>query len=100
MPYIIITPAVVILTYFLTVNEGFIISFLWTAGIIWSGALIFTGVMQVHNYSFRQSVKNIFLTLFFMVLALVVVAMLYLVWNKVTEFAGEIISEVSYRVKK
>lgn len=100
MPYILISPAVIILTYCLTLNEAFIINVLWTIGIVWAGALIFVGVIHVHNYSFRQTIKNILLTLFFMILALVVVAMLYLVWNKVDEFIGEIVSEVTYRVQK
>lgn len=100
LPYIIITPVVILLTYCLTLNEAFIINVIWTVGIIWSGCLIFIGVIHVHNYSFGQTVKNILLTLFFMILALVVVAMMYLVWNKVADFIKEVASEVAYRVQK
>ena len=53
----------------------------------------------MHNYTFKQTVKNVLLTLFFAIVALILVAILYLVWDKVIEFIGEVISEVEYRVQ-
>ncbi len=95
-PYVVITPFVIVLSYILTRNEGFIISFLWLTGVIWSGVLLFVGVKETQNYSARETVKNIFLTLFFMVMVVVAFCILYLIWNKLIIFVGEWLGEVEY----
>lgn len=97
IPYIIIAPITVALSYVLSANEGFILDLIYAIGIAWSAALVFLGIMQIHNYNFKQTVKNILLTLFFMILALVVVAIMYLVWDKAVMFANEVITEAIYR---
>ena len=66
---------------------------------IWSAALLVLSILNIHNYTLKQTVKNILLTLFFAIIALVLVAILYLVWDKVIGFVREVISEVSYRVQ-
>lgn len=100
LPYIIITPLNIGLSYVLTLNEAFIINVLSIAAVVWSAVLVFIGIMHIHNYSFKQTVKNVVLTVLFMILALVVIAIIYLVWNKVFDFISSLISEVSYRAKK
>ncbi len=98
-PYIVITPFVVAFTYVLTQNEGFLISFTWTIALVWAAVLIFIGLNETHNYSFGETVKNVLLTLFFMVIAVVAIAVLYLLWVQVITFIQDIIQEVAYRVQ-
>ncbi len=99
VPYIILSLASIGCSYLFTLNEGFLLKLVWAVGVSWSGVLLFLGIMHTHNYSFGQTIKNILLTLAFAVVALVVVAILYLVWDKVIVFANEVISEVIYRVQ-
>ena len=99
VPYMIMAPIAIVLSYVLTQNEAFLITLVWYIGILWSAALVILSILNVHNYTFKQTVKNLLLTLFFAIVALILVAILYLVWDKFIEFIGEVISEVEYRVQ-
>ena len=99
VPYMTMAPIAIVLSYVLTQNEAFLITLVWYIGILWSAALVILSILNVHNYTFKQTVKNVLLTLFFAIVALILVAILYLVWDKVIEFIGEVISEVEYRVQ-
>lgn len=98
-PYMIITPFVVGSTYVLTQNEAFLVTLAWTIALLWSAALIFIGLNETHNYSFTETLKNVILTLFFMVIAVIAMAVLYLLWVQVITFFQDVIQEVSYRVQ-
>ncbi len=98
-PYMVITPFVVASTYVLTQNEGFLVTLGWTIAVVWSAVLIFIGLTETHNYSFGDTIKNVLLTLFFMVIAIIAVAVLYLLWVQVFTFVQDIIMEVAYRVQ-
>lgn len=98
-PYIVITPFVVAFSYVLTLNEAFLIEFGWTIGLFWSMALIFIGLNETHNYSFRETVKNVLLTVFFMIIAVIAIAVLYLLWVQVLTFFEDLLLEVQYRVE-
>ena len=99
VPYMIMAPIAIVLSYVLTQNEAFLITLVWYIGILWSAALVILSILNVHNYTFKQTVKNVLLTLFFAIVALILVAILDLVWDKIIEFIGEVISEVEYRVQ-
>lgn len=98
-PYLVITPFIVASTYVLTQNEGFLVSFGWTIAVVWSAVLIFIGLTETHNYSFGDTLKNVLLTLFFMVIAVIAVAVLYLLWVQVVTFVQDVFMEVAYRVQ-
>lgn len=99
-PYIVITPFIVLSSYVLTENEAFLIHFAWLIAIIWSAVLIFIGLREIHNYTGRETVKNILLTLFFMVIAIILIAVLYLLWAQAAAFVRDIWLEVVYRVQQ
>lgn len=96
-PYIFITPFVIASTYVLTLNEAFIVTLASTVAIGWSAILIFLSVIEIHNYSLWNAIKNVLLTAFFMVMAVVVVAILYLIWGQVIDFIKTLWAEVKYR---
>lgn len=98
-PYIVITPFVVAATYVLTLNEGFLVEFGWMIALIWSLALILIGLNETHNYSFRETIKNVLLTVFFMIIAVIAIAVLYLLWAQVLTFFEDLLLEVQYRVQ-
>lgn len=97
-PYIIVTPFIVALTYALTLNEAFLITFPWTVTLIWLFVVLFITISETHAYSFKATVKNLLLTIFFMLVCVVVIALVYIFWKQIIIFAGKIIGEVSYRV--
>ena len=87
-------------THFLTENEAFIIHFAWLVALVWSGVLIFIGLRETHRYTGRETVKNLMLTLFFMLIAIILMAVLYLLWQQVYAFLRDIVLEVIYRVQQ
>lgn len=97
-PYLLFTPAAVICTYVLSLNESFIVTILWLMGVVWTGVLLFIAVMEIHNYTFGEVVKNILLILFFMIMAVITFVILYLIWTQVVAFVGNFISEGVYRI--
>lgn len=99
-PYLVMTPFIVGSTYILTQNEGFLVSLAWTIAVVWSGALVFIGLTETHNYSFGDTVKNVLLTLFFIVIAIIAAAVLYLLWVQVITFVQDVALEVAYRVQQ
>lgn len=99
-PYLVMTPFIVGSTYILTQNEGFLVSLAWTIAIVWSGALVFIGLTETHNYSFGDTVKNVLLTLFFIVIAIIAAAVMYLLWVQVITFVQDVAMEVAYRVQQ
>lgn len=99
-PYMVISPITIVLGYVLSLNEGFIIYLLSLLGIVWSAVNLFIGVIEIHAYTFREAVKNVLLTLFFIVIAIIVVAMMVLIWSKVADFFDQFWGEVRFHVNK
>ena len=98
VPYVILAPIVIASTYVLTLNEAVIVHYLWAIAIIWSAALICISVKEIHNYTVKETVKIILLTFFFMIMAVIVSVILFLIGQQVVIFVQDIISEVTYHV--
>lgn len=98
VPYAVIGPIVIVSTYVLTLNEAVIVHYLWAIAIIWSAALICISVREIHNYTLKETVKIILLTLFFMIMAVIVCVILFLIGQQVVIFIQDIINEVTYHV--
>jgi len=96
-PYTIAAPFILILTYILTLNEAFYINFAWYLSLAWSVVLIFLGIMEIHNYTFKEALKNVLITIFFMAMAITAFAVLYIIWGQVVDFLNQLIGEVTYR---
>ena len=99
VPYILIGPFVIIATYIFTLNEAIIIQLLWYVAIGWSAVLLVLSVKEVHNYNLKETVKIILLTLFFMIMAIIVCVIIFLIAQQTFIFLKDIINEVSYRAK-
>lgn len=98
-PYILIMPFVIAATYVLTLNEVFLITLPTVVAVGWSGIYLFMGVFYTHNYTFKETIKIILLTVFFMLMAVVVVAIMYLVWGQVINFIETVWAEIMYRIQ-
>lgn len=81
----------------LTMNESFIYSFMIQVFILWSIFLLFFMVKDIHNYEFGETIKNIFITLFTMVIIVLLIFIVYLLLTQLFDFIAEIISEVTTR---
>ncbi len=97
-PYITFTPVIFVLSYMVTNNEMFLIQItqlvMWT----WVAVLAFIGIKEVNNYSVKETVKVIALTLFTILIVALLVFIIYVLWAQVIEFVMAIIGEVVYRL--
>ncbi len=97
-PYWMFTLIKVAVSYGLTNNEAFILTLLSIIGIAFAAVLVFIGLIETHNYSFKETVKNIVLTVLAMILAIVAVAIIYLIWTQLISFIQSVFVEVTYIV--
>lgn len=97
-PYILGCPAVLLLTYVLTNNEGFVITLAHAVLLCWSGINLFLSTMEIHNYKIRETAMNILIILFFIAMAIVACVILYLIWLSVWEYVSQVLGEVRFRV--
>ena len=100
LPYVFGAFIIILLSHVLTGNEAFIINFGWTAVLIWTALDIFAVNRELQNYGFSESVKNTFLTFFFMIMTIVAIAILVILGSQLTSFLNTLFNEVVYRVGK
>lgn len=98
MPYILLTPICFILSHVLTKNEQFLITLTQILMYGWTGILVIMGIKEVNNYTPKETIKIILLTLFTILIMALLVFIIYILWAQVFEFISAIFGEVVYRL--
>jgi len=93
-PFLLASVPIIFLSMILTQNESFVYSLVISVSIVWTVLLQFIMVKEIQDYSIRDTVKNIVLTVFGGVVVVFVVFVLYLLLQQVYEFAKDIIWEL------
>ncbi|MBP5331988.1 MAG: YIP1 family protein [Lachnospiraceae bacterium] len=78
--------AIVILSYGMTYNESFILTIILVISIIWSCVSLFCGLMNVHDYSFGETVKSFIMTFFFMLVAVIIALIVTIMFEQLINF--------------
>lgn len=97
-PMIIFKPCMWIVSQFVTYNEYFIIEFANVFMFAWIVILVFITIMEVNNYSFKQTVKIIVLTAFAAFIFIVVIFIMYVLVSQMVNFVVSLYGEVVYRI--
>lgn len=97
-PYLLFGPVVLVSTYVFTQNEAFVFTFFHTVLLTWCVVNLFIATMEVHNYLLKETIINILIILFFIVMAVLACIILYLIWLSVWDYVAQIAGEVKYRV--
>ncbi len=97
-PYIVLMPLIYILSHVLTNNEFFLTTMLSILTYGWIAVIAFIGLKEVNNFTFWQTVKVIFLTLFAALILALLIFIIYVLWAQVFNFIGAIIGEGVYRL--
>ncbi|MEQ6377850.1 hypothetical protein RZN25_13600 [Bacillaceae bacterium S4-13-56] len=97
-PVIIFILPVSIISNALTYNEAFIYTFAMQVMIMLSIVYLFITIKEIHDYTFWGTVRNILITLFGMFLTVLVVFVLYVLFDQLFDFVSSIIQEVILRV--
>jgi len=82
------------LSHVVTDNEVFLIQFGSAFGFIYTGAILWLGLQEMHNYSFGQTLKSVIITGLFMLVGLVVIFNVSILGNEVSQFFESVWREV------
>ena len=63
----------------------------------WSAILFVMMVQEMHNYSFKETVKNLLITLCTICLFLLIGFIVYLLYGQLRDFVVSIVQEVAIR---
>ena len=94
IPVFVILPIMVLVSNVLTYNEQFIYQFAFTIMIAWSTILLFFSVKDTHNYTVKETIYNIIMTVLMMIVMIIIVIMVYMMMMQVVEFIGDLFKEV------
>ncbi len=81
----------------LTLNEIFIYTFSRDFIYAWCALMLVIMVMEIHNYSFAETLRNIALTLFTMLMFLLTAYIFFVLFNQLADFIRAIVQEVGLR---
>lgn len=98
--FIIFMPLVIALSYVVTLNEAFILSFSTLIIWVWCAIILFLGLKEIHNYEIKEVIKNILLSLFLIFVTIIIFSIIYMLWDQLIEFVYTFIKEVTYNVSK
>jgi hypothetical protein len=97
-PYVIINIFLIILSQFITFNEGAVYWVLAGFAVLWSGILILAGMMMIHDYSLTKAVFSSLLTVVGMgIMVFIFVIFFSLVSDSIAYFVS-LYKEILFRV--
>jgi sugar lactone lactonase YvrE len=96
-PVAVFSVPLILLSNALSGMEGVIYSALRTLPVLWSGALIFIGIKEVHDYEIGVTVKNLLLTVFLAICAAVLFIIVYGLSDQLFGFITSLVGEVRIR---
>lgn len=97
-PFLVFSVPITLLSNLLTLNESFVYVFSTQIMMAWSLLNLVLMIKEIHQYSVSETVRNILLTLFGMVILVLVVFILYVLLDQVYNFIYSIVQEVMHRV--
>jgi len=81
------------LSFVLTYNEAFFLNLLMIVGAGWSFINVFSGMIEIHDYTARQTIKSLLMTVLFTVIIAVVIIILVMMWEQLYMFLEALIKE-------
>jgi tetratricopeptide (TPR) repeat protein len=97
-PFIVFSIPITLISNVLTYNEAFVYLFSIRIIYAWCLIILFFMIKEIHNYTVSDTIRNILLTLFGMVIMLLVVFIVFVLIDQVYDFVYSIIKEVVLRV--
>lgn len=98
LPYVVLTPINFILSHVLTNNEQFLVTLVNVIIYAWVLILAVLAIKEVNNYTAKETVKIIFLTIFTILIVALLIFIIYVLWAQVFEFISAVFGEVVYRL--
>jgi tetratricopeptide (TPR) repeat protein len=96
-PYFMIKPFVIVFSNFLTFNEVYLLNFTNFFTYSWVAILIFLMVKEINDYSVKETIKVLFLTLFTILIGVLLIFIVYVLISQMLQFFISIFNEGVYR---
>ena len=96
-PLLLLKPAVILMTNVLTYNEAFFIHMTNFVAYGWTGILLYLSIMYLNDYTGKKTMKVIILTLFTALIAVALLFVVYVLISQFADFSKSIYGEVVYR---
>ncbi len=97
IPYIISILVNTVLSNFLTLDEGMILSIVSIIGMVWTGMLLIVGLSQIHQYYIGKTVLTTIFSVFAMIIIAVLAFLLFSLVQQVLYFITSIVEELRLR---
>lgn len=97
-PYIVFMPIIFCISHVITYNEVFFVDFAYLFMFVWIAVLGFISIREINNYSVKETVKIIGLTVFTILIAVLLAFIIYVLWAQVFDFIQSIAGEVVYKI--
>ena len=96
-PVVLFLPWLIIFSNFATIDESYLIYTVLGILLLLCAVYIVLAIIEVQQYTFRQSLFNVLVTLFFMAVLVFAISISYLLLKQVIDFIVSIITEVNLR---
>lgn len=97
-PYLTFMPFIFVLSHVVTNNELFFVQFASLVMMTWIGVLLFLSIKEINNYTVKETVKIIGLTVFTILIACLLAFIIYVLWSQVFDFIQSLFREAVYRI--
>jgi len=91
VPYILFTNVA-------TQNESVLVDLFSGVMIVWTAILVFLAIKEIHNYEIGETVKNLLMTAFAMLILVLIAFILYVFGSQLADFVLSWLKEVANRV--
>ncbi len=97
-PYLVFMPFIFAISHVITYNESFFVTFTSLFMWVWIAILVFISIREINNYTIKETVKIIGLTVFTILIALLLAFILYVLGSQVIDFVQSIFREAVYKI--
>lgn len=97
-PYLVFMPVIFAISHAVTYNEAFFVEFASVFMFVWIAILLFISIREINNYTIKETVKIIGLTVFTILIALLLAFIIYVLWAQVFDFIQSLFGEVVYKI--
>ena len=98
IPYLITQGIKIILTNVLVPSEIVFIQIITVIGIVWTVAVLFLGMMTIHEFSVGKTIWSLLLTLLGMVVIVFLLILLYSLLQQLVNFISSVYKEIIFRI--
>ncbi len=97
-PYILLQIPMVIMSNFVTADEGVFYTLMDSMSLLWSGALILSGLMKIHDYTLGKTVLSTVVSIIGMLAIALLCLIFFSMFSEAIGYFGSIFQEIRIRI--